>query len=39
LQCRHDERRSKVQPFVVMLVVWFLATCPVASLLNRSEQQ
>ena len=39
LQCRHDERRSKVQPFVVMLVIRFLAGCPVTSLLDRTEQE
>jgi integrase len=39
LQCRHDERRSKLQPFVAMLIIRFLATCPVASLLDRTEQE
>ena len=39
LQCRHDERRSKVQPFVVMLVIRFLAGCPATSLLDRTEQE
>jgi integrase len=38
LQRRRDERTVKVQPFVVMQVVRFLATCPVTSLLDWPEQ-
>ena len=38
LQRRRDERTVKVQPFVVMQVVRFLATCPVTSLLDRPEE-
>jgi len=39
LQCRRDERASKTQPGVVMLVVRFLTNITVTSLLARSEQQ
>ena len=38
LQRRRDERTVKVQPFVVMQVVRFLATCPVTSLLDWTEE-
>jgi integrase len=38
LQRRRDERTVKVQPFVVMQVVRFLAACPVTSLLEWPEE-
>ena len=37
LQRRRDERTVRVQPFVVMQVVRFLAGCPVTSLLDWPE--
>lgn len=38
LQCRRDERASKIQPAVVMAVVRLLAGTSVSSLLARTEQ-
>ncbi len=38
LQCRHDERRTKTPPMVVMQVVRFLATTTAVSLLDRTEE-
>jgi integrase len=38
LQRRRDERTARVQPFVVTQVVRFLATCPVTSLLDWTEE-
>jgi hypothetical protein len=37
LQCRHDERRGKVQPHIVMRVVRFLAETRVTSLIDHDE--
>jgi integrase len=39
LQRRHDERAGKAMPYVVMIVVRFLAASGASSLLDRTEQE
>jgi len=39
LQCRHDERGAKTPPYVVMIVVRFLAASGASSLLERTENE
>jgi len=39
LQRRHDEREGKAPPFVVMIMVRFLAASGAPSLLDRTEQE
>jgi integrase len=39
LQRRHDEREGKAPPFIVMIMVRFLAASGASSLLDRTEQE
>ena len=39
LQRRHDEREGKAPPFVVMIMIRFLAASGASSLLDRTEQE
>jgi integrase len=39
LQRRHDEREGKAPPFIVMIMVRFLAASEASSLLDRTEQE
>jgi integrase len=39
LQRRHDEREGKAPPFIVMIMVRFLAASGASSLLDRAEQE
>src|ERR1022692_861774 len=39
LQRRHDERAAKAPPFVVMIIIRFLAASGASSLLDRTEQE
>ena len=39
LQRRHDEREGKAPPFIVMIMVRFLAASGASSLLDRTERE